>query len=179
MAWSDPATFIAGDILTAAQLNQYVRDNTNYLKGIADGATWSAVHVTRAAAQSVATATNTEMSFDTEALDAGGWWTSGTDITVPAGAFPSGITSIAVHVIMAAAFEADATGFRRLRLLVDGGLEEQRTQNAVTGEQTTVVHPTYLVVSAGEVITMEVHQTSGGNLDVTGGIWVVRHAPVA
>lgn len=33
MAWSAPATFNVGDILTAAQLNVNVRDNLNYLKG--------------------------------------------------------------------------------------------------------------------------------------------------
>lgn len=45
MAWTAPATYNVGDILTSANLNTYVRDNLNYLKGnagrvtIADGLT--------------------------------------------------------------------------------------------------------------------------------------------
>lgn len=35
MAWSSPVTFTAGNILTAAQLNVNLRDNLNYLKGVA------------------------------------------------------------------------------------------------------------------------------------------------
>lgn len=37
MAWTVPFTFTVGQILTAAQMNTYVRDNTRYLKGL-DGA---------------------------------------------------------------------------------------------------------------------------------------------
>ena len=39
MSWTSPMTFIAGTVLTAAQLNTYVRDNTNELRagGLAIG----------------------------------------------------------------------------------------------------------------------------------------------
>ena len=36
MGWTSPATWVSGSILTAAQLNQQVRDNENYLKGETD-----------------------------------------------------------------------------------------------------------------------------------------------
>jgi hypothetical protein len=31
VAWSTPPTFVSGNVLTAAQMNTYVRDNTNFL----------------------------------------------------------------------------------------------------------------------------------------------------
>jgi len=38
MAWTSPKTWTAGDVLTASELNQHVRDNLAYLKDEADGA---------------------------------------------------------------------------------------------------------------------------------------------
>jgi hypothetical protein len=35
MAWTSPMTWVANAILTAAQMNTYIRDNLNYLKGVA------------------------------------------------------------------------------------------------------------------------------------------------
>lgn len=37
MAWSVVKTWLTGAILTSAELNTYVRDNLNYLKGVQDG----------------------------------------------------------------------------------------------------------------------------------------------
>ena len=37
MAWTNPKTWTAAAILTAAELNTYVRDNTNFLKGATGG----------------------------------------------------------------------------------------------------------------------------------------------
>ena len=34
MSWTTPATWVVGQILTAAQLNTYLKDNTRYLKGL-------------------------------------------------------------------------------------------------------------------------------------------------
>lgn len=39
MAWTSPITFVANAVLTAAQLNVNLRDNLNYLKGVAGGVT--------------------------------------------------------------------------------------------------------------------------------------------
>jgi len=36
MGWTSPRTWVAGSVLTAAQLNTDVRDNLNYLQGITD-----------------------------------------------------------------------------------------------------------------------------------------------
>jgi len=36
MGWTSPSTWVSGSILYAAQLNQQVRDNLNYLKGETD-----------------------------------------------------------------------------------------------------------------------------------------------
>jgi len=36
MAWTSPRTWVAAAVLTAAQLNEQVRDNLNYLKGETD-----------------------------------------------------------------------------------------------------------------------------------------------
>ena len=98
MSYTAPPTFVASDVLTAAQLN-VLSDDIAYLYSTLQGVTYSACSVRRAANQSLTTATETEISFDNEDLDIGGWYSSGTDIIVPAGAIPSGSTSVGVLLL--------------------------------------------------------------------------------
>lgn len=170
MAWTDPPTFNAGDILTASQLNQYVTANTNYLKAQADGTTASAVQVIRGSAQSIGDGITsyTEVSWTSEGYDLGSWWSSGTDITVPSGAIATGFTSALATVKLRLKWATDATGLRRARVMLDGGVVSggQMTVGGISGDGTELIHTIDFLIEAGQVITIEVSQSSGGNLDL-------------
>lgn len=182
MAWTDPPTFNAGDVLTASQLNQYLRDNQTYLKGIADGVTASGAKVDRngAADLSIADTTDTDVTLTNEVLDLGGWWSSGASFTTPAGAIPAGYTSILLDVLAYVRFTANGTGARALKVLKNGSEEDSVWQSAITGETTTLLLPTKFTVVSGDTIKMQAYQSSGGALDIdVAKLVVFRFAPAS
>lgn len=61
---------------------------------------------------------------------------------------------------------SNATGFRRIRIKVGGVVVGDSTQNAVSGMETQHQVRVCLNVAASAVVTFEVEQNSGGNLDV-------------
>src|SRR4051812_33876129 len=119
MTVTTPPTFSAAAELAAADLN-LLRDSILELQLRADGADYRAVQVTRSSNQSVADSTDVAISFTAQVFDLGGWWSSGTNIVVPAGAIPSGSTSIAVRVIMRVTFASNSTGSRRVLAYLNG-----------------------------------------------------------
>lgn len=46
MAWTSPRTWVAGEVVTAAELNTHVRDNLNYLHDNPVGSTWNHIKYT-------------------------------------------------------------------------------------------------------------------------------------
>lgn len=179
MAYATPPTFVAGDILEAAQLN-VLGEDIEFLYGVAQGVTWSGVQVYRTGSQSIANTTDTLVTWQAEAFDAGGWWTSGTNIVVPAGAIPPGYTTIAVHFICRVRFVDNGTGSRSLQVQVNGSSAGSNAAKADSGETTEVWVADYAVVAAGDVITAQVRQSSNGALNMDSAkISVVRHAPAA
>lgn len=179
MAWTTPPTWNSGDTLAASDL-QIVSDDLTYLKGVTDGVTASGCTVSRATNQSINDSTTTSITFLIEDMDLGGWWSSGTDIVVPAGAIPAGFTTILVHIIGDIQFAANGTGYRAVSIYINGSLLGTRNSSAVSGETTSVGIDRYAVVAAADVITIRATQTSGGALNATKiTASVVRHAPAA
>lgn len=179
MAWTTPPTFTAGTVLTAANLN-ILSDDLSYLKGITDGVALSGVQLRRAASQSISNDTDTNFSWDTESLDYGGWWSSGTAATVPAGAIPSGFTTIAVLVLASAKFASNGTGKRRIKILKNGSTTGSWTIGAVSGDVTDVVLSDVFTVAAGDTIALAAYQNSGSSLNATeGAITILRYAPAS
>lgn len=181
MAWTDPPTFVAGQPLPAADLNAYLRDNENYLKAAVDAITGSGVQVAREAEQNLADDTPENVNFDAERWDIGGWFPgSGTSITVPAGAIPPGFTSILVILAARVSFESDSNGRRRATFLKNGAKVGGNTYGAINGAQTEFTLVEFTTVEAGDVLQLEVNQTSGGGLHVTAAnLSVVRLAPIS
>lgn len=72
------------------------------------------------------------------------------------------------EVVGEASWAANATGFRRIRIKVGGVVVADSTTNAVTTASTETQHQARacLNVAASAVVTFEVEQNSGGNLDV-------------
>jgi hypothetical protein len=159
-------------------MNTEIRDNLLYLYGLIQGTTYSAVFISRGANQSIPDTTDTNISFDTEVYDYGGWWTSGTNIVVPAGAVPTGFTTIAVWVIPIFSFASNSTGRRKVIIQKNGSTQETFSISALSGDPTVVILPTLITVAAADIITIQVYQSSGGALNVTGNVKVVRHAAV-
>ena len=180
MAYTTPPTFVASDVLEADQLN-ILSDDISYLKGITDGVTYSAVQVTRAANTSISDSTWTPVTWTAEVIDYGGWYTSGTDIVVPAGAVPAGYTSIAVLAIpYNAQFDNNATGIRGARVMLNGSTALAQTQAGFASDDTVVNSSGQIIVEAGDVLTLEVYQSSGGALNAYAmSLTIVRFVPVA
>lgn len=181
MAWTDPPTFSDGVTLPASQLNQYVRDNLNYLKGIADGVSFSGTRVTRAASTSISDSTDSGITFTGEGYDYGSWWASGTNVVVPAGAIPSGYTTIAVQCVGSTTWTANGTGRRYVYVKQNGTVVAGvNTTGDASEDMFMVAPPAFVVVAAGDLITLSVKQTSGGALAAYNSqLIVVRYAPAA
>lgn len=179
MAWTTPPTFTAGTVLTAAHLN-ILSDDLTYLKGITDGVSFSGAQVTRNANQSISTSTDTNVSWDTENLDYGGWYSSGTAVTVPAGAIPSGYTSIAILVTASVKFTTNGTGGRKIAALKNGTSFGSWRVSALSDDSTSIYLTEVTTVVAGDTIAVQVWQNSGSALNMTQArLSVLRYAPAA
>lgn len=152
-----------------------------YLKGITDGVGVSAVRVSRAAATSIPDSTWTAVSFSAEVYDYGGWYSSGTNIVVPAGAIPSGYTTIAVAAIpFGASFAANATGYRGVRVSLNGSSAESTTQPGFASDTAVMTASGLIFCAAADIITLEVYQNSGGALNASSmRLVIARLFPVA
>jgi hypothetical protein len=166
MSWTTPPTFVSGDPLAASDLN-ILGDDLTYLKAIGDGLTLSGCRVRRAASQSIADSTFVAASFDTETLDLGGWYTSGTDVVVPAGAIPAGFTTIGLLIFGACKFVTNSSGRRWLRVLQNGAVIEGWNITANNADTSDLTLSTFTTAVATDVITLEVKQTSGGSLSMS------------
>lgn len=120
------------------------------------------VRVTRASAQTLTTATDTKIAFDTELSDDGGFHsnvTNNTRLTVPlAGWYDFGGE---------VEFAAHATGYRQVKVqLNNGGFISSRiiVPGAATAFQMGLTGSR--VFAAGDYIELVCYQNSGGNLNV-------------
>lgn len=180
MAYTTPPTFVSGDPLLAAELN-VLGDDIVYLAGVAAGVTFSGVKISRGTNQSIADSTAVDISFTTEVLDYGAWWSSGTTITVPAGAIPASYTTIAIAVNATIRYAINGTGARRLYVTKNGSVEETSPSvSALSGENTYASVNTWIEVAAGDTITLQAYQSSGGALNAESiKLAIYRIAPLA
>jgi len=128
---------------------------------------WTSGGLTRASrsgAQSIPNATNTPISFDTEARDDDGLWVIGspTVFTIP----KAGIWYFGSSV----AYDSNSTGFRETRLRVNGsvatyGVTDSRT--AVNGGATALTITAIGILAVSDTIDVAVWQNSGGNLNMS------------
>ena len=186
MAWTDPQTWAAGNPVTAAELNEQLRDNMTYLKDVADGVAFSGIQIKRdvntTSAQVIPNATWTAVVFHTVLFEYGDWWTSGSNITVPATAVPDTATAIVLLTSLKASWEADATGTRRVRVNLNGTSFGAMSLDALNdvSQETELNMVEFVSAVAGGVVTFEVYQDSGGSLDLRGLLVnVVKYAPVS
>lgn len=167
MAYVTPPTFVSGTTATAADINILGADIV-YLKGQTDSIQTSAVKVNRTSAQSIPDNTWTPVVWNNQIGDIGNWWTSGTNLVVPSD-FPAGVTDYLAILPLIAKFDVNATGNRGARTLLNGSVVDQITLSAAAGDPTVISFTsTMSTIAQTDIITMEVFQTSGGALDLTG-----------
>lgn len=197
--WTAPATF-SSTTLTAAQLNAYIGPggNQEYLHnaitnvlGIASDSGLQTVDSAIAGARvrnsaniSVPNNTWTALTFDSERFDsyddaAATFHSTSSNtgrLVIPVGL--DGYYFVGGHV----EFAADTTNRRGIRIVHSVGATEYGGED---GEATAVAMSlstaTYLYLAAGEYVTLEVFQNSGGALNVLASgnyspeFWITRH----
>ncbi len=164
MAWTTPPTFVSDAALTAAQLNVLGEDLV-YAKGVVDGIAASCFRIGRVTAQSIPNSATTNIIFTAEIFDVGGWWSSGDTATVPASAVPAGYTNVLLSGFALLRFVSNGTGGRICRIAINGTALDSVSTSAIIGETTTVTLPILMSVAAGDALTVEAVQSSGGALN--------------
>jgi hypothetical protein len=166
------------EIITASDLNIYLRDNVDWVYALASQIGVSAVQLTRDAATSTADSTYTDISWSAEEFDFGGWWSSGATITVPASAIPSGYSTILIAVSGRTRWAANGTGARRLRFLLNGTEFAFFSVSAVAGDSIDLSGYKLVEVHANDLIKIQTFQSSTGALNISqSSVSVERRGP--
>lgn len=124
-----------------------------------------ATKASRSTSQSIATATDDFINFDSASYNEWSAWVVGSAarITAPmAGRY---------MVIGNAAFQGNATGFRRLSIEQNGTtvICSAHSHSNVGGTPTSMSVSTVVTLAVGDYVRLGVRQTSGGALDVNSG----------
>jgi hypothetical protein len=165
MAWSTPATYTAGQILTAAQMN-LISANLN-----AGGPCF--LRVRRAAAQAIATSTLGAVNFDTEDVDTASIFTASSNRIIVATA---GLYQLSATV----SFATNGTGARSVAIFASSTVSGATDAATVTGgtritgaisppsttTQTVLSCSTLYSVTAAQAFSVSAYQESGGNLNI-------------
>jgi len=124
----------------------------------------SGANVCKASAQSINTGTWTAITFDTERFDSDNYHdnaTNNTRFTIP----------VAGRYVLSAniAFAANATGLRGLRFFKNGTtiIAFEQVNAVTTGDYTSLVCTRHYEFAAGDYVTCDAYQGSGGALNVT------------
>jgi hypothetical protein len=166
MAYVDPGSFSDGSDLTGAEMN-VLADDVRYLKAAADGTAFAGVSVLRSTTQSIPTATYTDVSWGSSPIDIGAAWSSGASITVPAAWIPSGATSAYLEIQATARFDTSGTGSRGISVTQNGStVEVPFFTSGLPSDTTPVAVLVWATVASGDVIKVQVYQSSGGALNV-------------
>lgn len=175
MGWTSPRTWTTGEITTAAQMNEQVRDNELYLKSQNNIGCL------------VAMGGNTEIDNTTETVlvwDNEQWDTDSmhSDISSPSKItiVTAGLYIVGVNIFWEP--EASAVGYRYATLLKGGNpaLFQSKTYAVIVNAYEIINHfVAYLDLNAEDYLQVEVYHNQGGGTDVTSAqsrFWVQRIA---
>ncbi len=161
MAYTTPKTWAVGDVLTAADMNTYVRDNVSFL------ANPPKVRCYNSGAISTTTATFTKLTFDTNRvnIDTMHSTVSNTSrLTCNTAGFFS--------IISQAQFPANATGQRYLDIYLNNSTVISATDvvNVGSGATPTLNVATLYQLAAADYVETRAYQDSLGNLNVNAAL---------
>ena len=160
MPWTTPRTWVAGEILTASNMNTHVRDNTSWL-----GTDKPHCRVRNSAALLIANTTTTALTFDTEDFDVGAMHSTVTStdrITVPTGGAGAYLCGMGVD------WATNSAGYRQIFIRTNGTTTIVAEALPVT-TAAAICHQVIVTIASlavGDYIQMIVNQSSGGNLNV-------------
>jgi hypothetical protein len=175
MSWTTPKTWSAGSALPAADLNTYVRDNTEYIKdslethGITSDATPQPLKsggygcsLKTSGTVNLGDASDVQVQFDDEEWDDAGFHSTVTNtarITIPTGG--GGRYLFNGHV----SFAANSTGRRELWFEVNGADEYNRVRHQPVSSVATAIQTVLeLELVAGDYVVLRARQNSGETL---------------
>lgn len=162
MAYTTDRTWVAGEVVTAAYLNTYLRDNMKWLS-----TDKPMVRAYRSTTQTITTGTYTGIQMTSESFDNADIHstTTNTDrFTVPSGAGGKWLVGSSVE------WTWSSIGvFRIAAVSVDGGFQFQSSSPTTASSSTTPVSTFGLVSAASAaVIRPTCYQDSGGDLTTAG-----------
>jgi hypothetical protein len=144
-------------------------DGNLTLVGRALAHTFPMCHASRAAALSIANATWTAVTLDTEALDTDGFFTAGTKVVT----IPSGLGG-KYFVIYQVVWAANATGVRYVAIAANdstdtaAGVLDYRSQATAGAGDSTVQGGLYVVnIAATNTMSLKLYQSSTAALNIT------------
>lgn len=160
MAWTTPKTWAVADVLTAANLNAYVRDNSKWLGTdkphcrVRNSANIS--HTTSGAYQA--------LTFNSERVDVGAMHDTVSNtsrLTVPSGG--GGFYAIGGCI----EFDGNATGRRGIQILLNGAtiIAQHEAANIGVFNHPLTISTTYQL-AAGDYVELLGKQSSGGTLNM-------------
>lgn len=159
MAWTAPATWVAGNVLTAAQLNTQLRDNMK----AAMGADKASCRVFNSTAQTIPTATLTTLTFDSERWDSQAIHSTVSNtsrLTIPASWTGQYFTGAHVAWVNGTGVRGTFIYLNATYFITGQVIPYDANLNASCSPSTL-----YGVV-AGDYLEVQVYQSSGGNLNI-------------
>jgi hypothetical protein len=149
--------FTAGEVETGAYLNSAVTNLGNFMLGK------PIAYLRQTAAQTLTTATNTLLTFDTEDIDRD----NGHSTTTNTSRYTAQ-TAGWYFITGAASFVGNATGTRVARFLINGtALNAGGNITSATLNTNTCVAPisNFVYLNVGDYLEIQVQQSSGANLN--------------
>ena len=159
MPWTTPKTWAVGDVLTAADLNTYNRDNAKWL-----GTDKPHCRVRNSANISHTSTGNYQaLTFDSERVDVGPMHDTSTNtgrITVPTGG--GGFYAIGGCI----EFASNTTGRRGVQVRLNGLTVIARVEATAIAQDLPLSISTVYQLTAGDYVELMGFQSSGGNLNM-------------
>lgn len=160
MAWTTPKTWSVGDVLTAADLNAYTRDNTKWL-----GTDKPHARVRNTANISHSSSGSYQaLTFDAERVDVGAMHDTSTNtgrLTVPTGG--GGFYAVGGQI----EFASNSTGRRGIQIRRNGSTVIAREESGNIGANDhAVTVSTVYQLAAGDYVELMGLQASGGSLNM-------------
>lgn len=176
-AWTTPKTWSAGDVLSATDLNTYVRDNSNFAYG--SRSCQLKMQHTPSISQGVWTAVNwtpSSTGASPEQWDNGGFFDKASSIsriTIPASC--TGLYSIQLNMV----FASDTTGLTRgVGVKKNGAVSYYLHTHGTANDGTYngyISAATTLSLTAGDYVEAIVYHNKAGTLNLSDGYLTITY----
>lgn len=157
MAITTPYVFTAGDDATSTRLN-------TRSSALLELQSPPRCHAYQSSAQTITNNTTTAITLDAEEVD-----TNGIHSTATSNSRMTIVTAGRYRCIAQGSFNSNGTGYREVRLTLNGALKHIQRLSSISSANTNVQCVGEILCVVGDFIEMAVTQTSGGNLAMNTG----------